>query len=87
MRDDTLLQFPCRFPIKAMGRANGDLESVVIEILCRHVPGFDVASVSLRLSSGGNWASVTAVIEADSRAQLDAIYQELTDHDSVAWAL
>ena len=86
-RSDTLFEFPCRFPIKAMGRANGDIASVVIEILSRHAPGFDASTLTVRASSGGKWVSITAVIEAQSRAQLDAIYQELTDHDSVVWAL
>lgn len=81
------LQFPCRFPIKAMGRADGDIEAVVIEIVARHAPGFDATAVRRRRSSGGKWLAVTVTIEAESRAQLDAIYQDLTAHDSVVWAL
>jgi hypothetical protein len=86
-RPDTLFEFPCRFPIKAMGRADGDIESVVIEIVSRHAPGFDATALSVRASSGGKWLAVTAIIKAQSRSQLDAIYQDLTDHDSVVWAL
>ena len=82
-----LLQFPCRFPIKAMGRANGDIEAIVVEIVGRHAPGFDAAAVRVRASSGGKWLAVTVTIEAESRAQLDAIYQDLTAHESVVWAL
>lgn len=84
---ETLFEFPCPFPIKAMGRADGDIESVLVEILGRHAPGFDANALSVRRSSGGKWVAVTAVIEARSRSQLDAIYQDLTDHDSVVWAL
>ena len=86
-RSDTVFDFPCRFPIKVMGRADGGIASVVIEILSRHSPGFDANALSVRPSSGGNWIAVTAVIEAQSRSQLDAIYQELTSHESVVWAL
>jgi len=82
-----LLQFPCRFPIKAMGRANGDIEAIVVEIVRRHAPGIDGAAVRVRASSGGKWLAVTVTIEAESRAQLDAIYQDLTAHESVVWAL
>ncbi|MGE5153685.1 MAG: YbeD family protein [Bdellovibrio bacteriovorus] len=82
-----LLEFPCRFPIKAMGRADGDITAVVVEIVRRHAPGFDAATLAVRASSGGKWLAVTATIEAQSRAQLDAIYQELTAHESVVWAL
>lgn len=82
-----LLQFPCRFPIKAMGRADADMEAIVVEIVGRHAPGFDAAAVRVRASSGGKWLAVTVTIEAESRAQLDAIYQDLTAHESVVWAL
>lgn len=81
------LQFPCRFPIKAMGRADADMEAIVVEIVGRHATGFDAATVRVRASSGGKWLAVTVTIEAESRAQLDAIYQDLTAHESVVWAL
>ncbi len=84
---ETLLEFPCPFPIKAMGRADSAIESAVVEILQRHAPGFDTAAVSTRVSSGGKWLAVTVVIEASSKDQLDAIYQELTAHDLVVYAL
>ena len=84
---ETLLEFPCRFPIKAMGRAESGLESLLVEIVERHAPGVDASSVSVRPSRNGNWISVTLVIEAQSKPQLDAIYQELSAHELVAWAL
>ena len=84
---DALFDFPCRFPIKATGRADGDFAAVVVEIVRRHAPGFDDSAVTSRASSGGKWLAVTVTIEAQSKAQLDAIYQELTDHPGVVWAL
>jgi putative lipoic acid-binding regulatory protein len=89
MSDDqeSLLTFPCRFPIKAMGPAGRDLESVVLEIVSRHAEGVDTTSLSVRSSRGGKWVAVTLTIEAHSRSQLDAIYRELTAHELVAWAL
>jgi putative lipoic acid-binding regulatory protein len=83
----TLLEFPCRFPIKAMGKADSAVERAVAEILIRHVPGFDVTSITVRESRGGKWLAVTAIIEAESKAQLDAVYQDLTDHELVVYAL
>ncbi|EXJ17230.1 YbeD family protein [Imhoffiella purpurea] len=85
--EETLLEFPCRFPIKAMGKAESGLETAVIEIVSRHAPGFDDAQISTRPSRGGKWIAVTVVIEAHSKPQLDAIYQELTAHELVVWAL
>jgi uncharacterized protein len=84
---ETLLTFPCRFPIKAMGPAGRGLESVVIEIVSRHAEGVDETAISVRESRGGKWIAVTLTIEAQSKPQLDAIYQELSAHELVAWAL
>lgn len=84
---ETLLEFPCRFPIKAAGKAGDDFDNLVLEIVRRHAPDFNQGAVSTRNSSGGKWVSVTVVIEATSKAQLDAIYRELSAHERVVWAL
>lgn len=86
-QQETLLEFPCTFPIKAMGRADSGLETAVMEILERHAPDFDADRLEARSSSGGKWLSVTVRIEASSKAQLDAIYRELTAHELVVYAL
>ena len=86
-QQDTLLEFPCTFPIKAMGRADSGLETAVVEILERHAPDFDAEGLEARPSSGGKWLAVTVRIEASSKAQLDAIYRELTAHELVVYAL
>jgi putative lipoic acid-binding regulatory protein len=85
--DGTLLEFPCRFPIKAMGRAAEGLDGLIVEMVRRHAPDLDETQVSVRESRGGNWVSVTVVIEARSQAQLDAIYRELSAHEQVVMAL
>ena len=85
--EETLLDFPCAFPIKAMGRADADIAGVVVEIVRRHAPGLDETRVTLRPSSGGKWVAVTLTIEATSKAQLDAIYTDLTAHEQIVWAL
>jgi uncharacterized protein len=84
---DALLAFPCAFPIKAVGAAGGDFEALVVEIVTRHAPGLDRSSVRVRGSRGGKWVSVTLTIEATSKAQLDAIYRDLTAQAQVVWAL
>jgi putative lipoic acid-binding regulatory protein len=84
---ETRMEFPCTFPIKAMGRSDTGLEAAVLEILARHAPDFDADALESRSSSGGKWLAVTVRIEATSKAQLDAIYQELTAHELVVYAL
>lgn len=86
-RDRSRFDFPCRYPIKALGPAGGDFLALVLELVGRHVPGLDPSAASVRPSSGGKWLAVTVVIEAQSRAQIDAIYRDLTAHEQVVWAL
>ncbi|MGD0960239.1 MAG: DUF493 domain-containing protein [Methylomonas sp.] len=84
---ETLLVFPCQFPIKAMGKYREDFDALVVEIIRRHVDDIKEGAVTCRPSRAGNYTSVTVVIEATSRAQLDAIYQGLTESPDVLMAL
>jgi putative lipoic acid-binding regulatory protein len=87
MSEETLLDFPCQFPIKAMGKADIELDLLVIEIVRRHAPDVDHKTVKTRPSKDGNYMAVTIIIEATSKQQLDAIYQDLTDHPLILVAL
>lgn len=80
---DTLLEFPCAFPLKIMGRSDAGLAQAVLEVVLRHDPGFDGASMEMRASSGGKYVSLTCTVTATSKPQLDALYQELTSHPLV----
>ena len=77
---DTLLEFPCAFPLKIMGRADDALAPAVLEIVRHHAPDFDGATMVTRASSAGNYLSLTCTINATSKAQLDALYRELSGH-------
>ena len=84
---ESLLEFPCQFAIKAMGKTSADFDAVVVEIVRRHVDDIREGAISTRPSKAGTYTSVTVMIEATSREQLDAIYQGLTDHPDVLMAL
>ncbi len=79
----TLLEFPCDFPLKIMGLADAALAQAVLAVVVRHAPGFDGATMEMRASSGGKYVSLTCTIKATSKAQLDALYMELTAHPLV----
>jgi putative lipoic acid-binding regulatory protein len=83
----SLLEFPCRFPIKAMGKNSDDFEEVVTGIVLAHSELWPDQPIRSIPSKAGNYVSITAVIEARSQEQLDAIYQELTDCDQVMMGL
>ncbi len=82
-----MLEFPCCFPIKVMGKAGDDFDSLVYEIVSRHVDDIQEAAVKTRDSRHGNFVSVTVTIQAQSRQQLDYIYLDLTAHERVIMAL
>jgi len=84
---NTLIEFPCRFPVKAMGRQGSEFEQAVSEIIFSHARLVDGESLKITPSKAGNFISITAVIEAESQDQLDTIYQSLTDCELVLMAL
>ena len=77
---ETLLEFPCDFPLKIMGATRDGFAQTVVEVVLRHVPDFDAARVEMRPSKAGNYLSLTCTIRATSQPQLDALYRELTAH-------
>jgi len=81
------LAFPCDFPIKVMGRKQPGFAQAVTDIVRKHAPEFDPATIEMRPSRQGRYLSVTCVLRATSREQLDALYRELCDHPSVVMVL
>ena len=86
-QQETLLEFPCKFPVKAMGRGDTGFEALVTKIILTHAEMSAGESVTTIPSSTGKFLSVTVTIEAVSKAQLDRIYQDLTDCEQVLVAL
>lgn len=84
---ESLMQFPCDFAIKVMGQATDNFYDLVLEIVRHHCQDFAENAVTTRPSKGGNYISVTVTIVAQSRQQLDALYQELSGHERVLMVL
>ena len=85
--DGSLLAFPCDFPIKIMGRKAPGFAQKVSDIVRRHAPDFDPATMEMRPSRQGKYISLTCTVRATSREQLDALYQALCDDPSVVMVL
>ena len=81
------IEYPLDFPIKIMGRREPGFVRTVVEIVRKHAPDFDDATIEMRQSKKNTYLSVTCTIVATSREQLDALYQELGDHPAVAMIL
>lgn len=85
--EETLFEFPCEFPIKAMGKTGEELEIAVMDIINRHVTDLSEGAVKMNASKGGKFVSITVTITAQSKAHLDGIYYELTACEHVLFAL
>ena len=84
---ETLLEFPCAFPLKIMGRTQDGFAQAMLDVVLRHAPDFDSASMEMRASRQANYLSLTCVVNATSREQLDALYRELSAHPQVVMVL
>jgi putative lipoic acid-binding regulatory protein len=87
MAEETLLEFPCRFPIKVMGAATNEFRSLALGIITRHFGTLAPGDIEERPSSGGRYLGLTITVQAESKAQLDAVYTELTSCRQVLVAL
>ncbi len=85
--EQTAFEFPCQFPIKAMGKNTPEFDAIVVSIVRQHVKDIKEGAVKTRLSKADKFLSVTVTIEATSKKQLDAIYQGLTDCPEVMMSL
>jgi putative lipoic acid-binding regulatory protein len=83
----TLLTFPCDFPIKVMGKRQAAFAQTIVDVVKRHAPDFDPATLEMRTSREATYLSLTLTIRATSRKQLDDLYRELCDHPMVTMVL
>lgn len=84
---DSLLEFPCEFPIKVMGREEGDFDAHVRALVDRNVASTDLLGFERRLSRNGRFVSITVTIRATSRPQLDTLYRELSGDTRILMVL
>lgn len=82
-----ILEFPCQFPIKIMGRDHAAFHEAAIAIVSQHAGDVSDDAIRPAASRKGNFVSLTITIEAVSQQQLDSIYQDLSAHDEILVAL
>ncbi|MBX3630419.1 MAG: DUF493 family protein [Nitrosomonas sp.] len=87
MTEESLIEYPCDFPIKIMGKAEQNFTRTALAIVKHHAPDFDETTIEIRSSKGGNYLSITCTVHATSRDQLDALYRALTGHPMISVVL
>lgn len=81
--EESLIEYPCDFPIKVMGVKTEDFASTIIQVTCAFDPSFNSSRLEVRDSKAGNYQSLTLTIRATSREQLDELYRTLSGHPMV----
>ena len=84
---DSLIEYPCDFPIKVLGLSHQGFAQTVAEVVMRYDRDFNAATMEMRPSSGARYIGLTCTVRATSREQLDALYKELCNHPQVAMVL
>ncbi|MBL0142306.1 MAG: DUF493 domain-containing protein [Betaproteobacteria bacterium] len=70
-----------------MGRREEGYAQAILEVVMRHAPDFEPATMEMRPSKAGTYLSLTVTINARSREQLDALYRDLSGHPMVRMVL
>jgi len=84
---ESVIEYPCDFPIKVLGRTQAGFAQSILELVRDHVPDFDGSTIQMKSSREGKYLSVTCTVRATSRQQLDALYRALCDHPMVVMVL
>ncbi|MDO4997998.1 MAG: DUF493 domain-containing protein [Neisseria sp.] len=80
---ETLVEFPCTFPLKIMGLQHPDFASTILSVIQQHAPETEDKHITTRPSSKGNYVGATAQVYVTNKEQLDNIYRALTSHPMV----
>lgn len=86
-QQESLIEFPCDFPIKVMGETHADFSLEIIKTIQVHEATFDASKVEMKGSSSGKYTSLTCTCYVESKPQLDNIYRALTSHPMVKFVL
>lgn len=81
--EQSLIEFPCDFPIKVMGAHVEGYVEALVHVARAFDPAFDASTVEQRPSKAGNYLGVTLTVRVTSREQLDELYRTLTTHPMV----
>lgn len=82
-RKDSLIEFPCVFPIKVMGLNVEAFTPAMLDLARQHDPEFDPSTLELRESSAAKYLGLTLQLHVSSQAQLDTVYRALSAHPLV----
>jgi putative lipoic acid-binding regulatory protein len=80
---ESLIEYPCTFPIKVMGLQSEGFTQAMTEIVQRFDPGWQSGGLEERSSSNGKYLGLTFHVYVNNREELDGLYLAFTSHPMV----
>jgi putative lipoic acid-binding regulatory protein len=87
MTQNTLLVFPCDFPVKIIGRSSASFLTDISNIIRKHYPNIQDNAIAHQYSQQGTYLSITVMIHALDQETLNALYSDLTQHPDIQMVL
>lgn len=84
---NSLMEFPCNFPIKVIGINSPNFTSDVTNIARKHFPALLDTDIQIQPSKNQNYLALTVNVLAHNQKSLDALYLELTKHPDIKMVL
>lgn len=85
--NESLMEFPCDFELKAMGKNSETFIDLVIEITQEFAPDIGKDKMRINDSKGGKFISVNLTFRAENLQQVHNIYGALKAHPEVLMTL
>lgn len=84
---ESVIQFPCDFTLKIVGKSEGDFEKIVLMIIKKHFPETPSSCIQKKFSKDKNYLSLSVTVFATSKMQLDSLYQALSSTKEILMVL
>ena len=85
---DSIIEFPCDFPIKVIGKSSTRVSELVLSIIRQSTLAIFWQSLCVVKKSGkGKYTSVTITVRVSSKNILDAIYKDLSSNPEIIMVL
>lgn len=85
--EEPKITYPCDYPIKVVSDVREDLHVDIYNIVFKHDPTMTTDRVSQRTSRKGNFISISFMLRAESKQQIEALFADLKEVDSVRLVL
>ncbi len=83
----TLIEFPCDFLIKIIGKNTENFTHDVLTIVRKHCPNTLDEAIQYQKSQQSSYIAISATVYALNQVSLDALYLELTQHPDMKMVL